>query len=103
MAFLDTYRTMCRSPDPKLQRLLLGVRELGLAAKASYQEVARHLRRVKFDADSYIIDKRATVEFRKQVAGAMARRAGRIAPGSPISGQEESDVGHSCFNHDQWR
>jgi len=50
-----------------------------LTAKASYQEVVRHLRRVKFDADSYINDKRATVEFRKKVAGVMARRAARIA------------------------
>ena len=79
VAFLDTYRTMCRSPDPKLQRSLLGVREPGLTAEASYQEVARDLRRIKFDADSYINDKRATVEFRQPVARAMARRAARIA------------------------
>jgi hypothetical protein len=65
--------------DPKLPRLLLGVRELGLTAKASCQEVARHLRRVNFDVASYINDKRATVEFSKRVAGAMARRAARIA------------------------
>ena len=70
---------MCRSPDPKLQRLLLGARELGLTAKAPYQEVARHLRWVKFDVASYVNDKRATVEFSKKVAGAMARRAARIA------------------------
>jgi|HubBroStandDraft_1064217.scaffolds.fasta_scaffold338174_2 hypothetical protein len=103
VAFVDTHRTVCRSPDPKLERSLLAVREPGLTAKASYQEVARHLRTVKFDADSYITDKRATVEFRQQVAGVMARRVARIAPGSPMSGQEETDVGHSRFNHDQWR
>jgi hypothetical protein len=50
-----------------------------LTAEASYQEVARDLRRIKFDADSYINDKRATVEFRQPVARAMARRAARIA------------------------
>ena len=27
----------------------------------------------------------------------------RRAAGSPMSEREESDVGHSCFNHDQWR
>jgi hypothetical protein len=75
----------------------------GLTAKATYQEVARDLRRAKFCADSYINDRRATVEFRQQLAGVMAKRAARIAPGSPMSGQEESDVGHSRFNHDQWR
>ena len=70
---------LARYPRPRLPRLLLGVRELGLTAKASCQEVARHLRRVNFDVASYINDKRATVEFSKRVAGAMARRAARIA------------------------
>jgi hypothetical protein len=65
--------------DQKLPQLLLGVRELGLTAKASCQEVARHLRRVKSDVASYINGKRATVELSKKVAGAMARRAARIA------------------------
>jgi hypothetical protein len=83
--------------QPKLAET--GMARSGMAAKASCQEVARHLRRVKFDVASYINDKRATVDFSKRVAGAMARRAARIA----YERQEESDVGHSCFNHDQWR
>ena len=81
---------MARSETHKLQRLLLGVRELGLTAKASCQEAARHLHRVKFDVASYTNDRRAIVEFSKKVAG----RDGEA------SGQEEGDVGHSCFNHD---
>ena len=50
-----------------------------MTAKASCQEVARHLRRFKFDVASYINDKRATAEFSKKVAGVKARRAARIA------------------------
>jgi hypothetical protein len=37
------------------------------------------VRRVKFDVASYTNDRRATVEFSKKVAGAMARHAARIA------------------------
>ena len=74
----------CAAQLARLPQLLLGVRELGLTAKASCQEVARHLHRVKFDVASYTNDRRATVEFSKvefsnRVAGAMARRAARIA------------------------
>jgi hypothetical protein len=69
----------CAAHLARLPQLLLGVRELGLTAKASCREVARHLHRVKFDVASYTNDRRATVEFSKKVAGAMARHAARIA------------------------
>jgi hypothetical protein len=32
LPFLDTYRTMCRAPEPAFQRILEDVRELRFAA-----------------------------------------------------------------------
>jgi len=32
LPFLDTYRTMCRAPEPALRQILENVRELGFAA-----------------------------------------------------------------------
>jgi len=33
LPFLDTYRTMCRAPEPAFRRVLEGIRELRLAAQ----------------------------------------------------------------------
>jgi hypothetical protein len=32
LPFLDTYRTMCRAPEPAFRQILEDVRELGFAA-----------------------------------------------------------------------
>jgi hypothetical protein len=32
LPFLDTYRTMCRAPEPALRRILEDIRELSFAA-----------------------------------------------------------------------
>jgi hypothetical protein len=50
---------------------------LGVLAILAVQPASK----TEFDAASYIIDNRATVEPGQQVAGVMARRAARIAHG----------------------
>jgi hypothetical protein len=87
---------MARSETP---RLLLGVREPGLTAEASCQEVAL----ICVGSNLTSLHTPTTDVLPSNSARRSQARWRGALPGSPISGQEEGDVGHSCFNHHQWR